>query len=217
MVMRNVRTALLVGAAAIALVGPAGMAAARDLDTHVMTVEVPGGGVAEIRYTGSVPPQVVFNPAPAPLSAFAPYGAFFGPTSPFAELERISAAMDRETASLMRQAEILTQTPASATNQPIEAVLGNMPPGATSYSMVSTWSGNGVCTQSIEITTPANGGKPHVVSHSSGNCGLAPPGTMGPVGTPTVPAPTRRPDILETGTHGSSPYPDLIREATWQR
>jgi hypothetical protein len=91
-----------------------------------------------------------------------------------------------------------------------------MPPGTASYTMVSTWSGNGVCTQSVEITTPANGGKPRVVSHSSGNCGSA-PGTMGPVGTPTIPAPTHRPDILETGTHESSPYPGLIREATWQR
>jgi hypothetical protein len=215
MVMRNVRTGLLVGATAIALVGPAGMAAARDLDTHVMTVEVSGGGVAEIRYTGDVPPQVVFNPAPAPLNALAPY-AFFGPASPFAELERISAAMDREAASLMRQAEMLTQMPAFATNQPIEAVMGNMPPGTASYTMVSTWTGNGVCTQSVEITTPANGGKPRVVSQTSGNCGSA-PGTTGPIGTPTMPAPTHRPDILETGTHGTSPYPGLIRDATWQR
>jgi hypothetical protein len=216
MVMRNARTALLVGVAAIALVGPAGVAAARDLDTHVMTVEVPGGGVAQIRYTGDVPPQVVFNPTAATLSALAPYGAFFGPASPFAELERISAAMDREAASLMRQAEMLTQTPAFAANQPIEAVLGNIPPGATSYSMVSTWSGNGVCTQSVAITTPANGGKPGVVSHSSGNCGST-PGTMGPVGTPTIPAPSHRPDILETGVHGNSAYPGLVREAAWQR
>jgi hypothetical protein len=216
MVMRNVRTGLLVGATAIALAGSAGMAGARDLDTHVVTVDVPGGGVAEIRYTGDVPPQVVFNPAPAPLSAFAPYGAFFGPASPFAELERISAAMDREAASLMRQAEMLTQTPAFSGNQPIRAVLGNMPPGTAGYTMISTWSGNGVCTQSMEITTATNGGKPRVVSHSSGNCGSA-PGTKGPIGTPTIPAPTHRPDILETGTHGSSPYPGLIREATWQR
>jgi hypothetical protein len=216
MVMRNVRTGLLVGATAIALAGSAGMAAARDLDTHVMTVEVPGGGAAEIRYTGDVPPQVVFNPAPAPLSALAPYGAFFGPASPFAELGRISAAMDREAASLMRQAEMLTQTPAFTTNQPIQAVLGNMPPGATSYSMISTWSGNGVCTQSVEIITPTNGGKPRVVSHSSGNCGSA-PGTIGPIGTPTLPPPAQRPDILETGVHGNSPYPGLVREATWQR
>src|SRR5271166_163388 len=50
MVMRKVRTALLAGTAAVAVAGLSGVALARDL--HVMTVRLPGGGVAEIRYTG---------------------------------------------------------------------------------------------------------------------------------------------------------------------
>jgi hypothetical protein len=79
MVMQVFRTALLAGAAAIAVAGLSGVAAARDLNTHVMTVEVPGGGVAEIRYTGDLPPQVVFSPAPTALGAFMPFGAFSGP------------------------------------------------------------------------------------------------------------------------------------------
>jgi hypothetical protein len=215
MVMRNVRTAILAGVAAIAVAGLSGVAAARDLNTHVMTVEVPGGGVAEIRYTGDVPPQVVFSPAPTTWSASTPFGAFFGSASPFAELERLSAAMDREAASLMRQAEQLAHAPTVRGNQPIEATFGNLPPGTTSYTMVSTWSGNGVCSQSVEITSPANGGQPRVVSHSSGNCGSA-PGSVGPIGTPTVPAPTHRPDMIETGLHGNAPYPGLVREASWQ-
>ena len=103
--MRNVRTAILAGATATAVAGLAGVAMARDLNTHVMTVEVPGGGVAEIRYSGDVPPQVVLSPAPVGLGSLAPFGSFFGPASPFAELERISAAMDREAASLMRRAD----------------------------------------------------------------------------------------------------------------
>ncbi len=214
--MRNVRTALLAGAAAIAVAGFSGMAAARDLNSHVITVEVPGGGVAEIRYKGDVPPQVVFNPALAAFGAFTPFGAFFGPASPFAELERILAAMDREAASLMHQAEMLTRAPALAANQPIEAVLGNLPSGTASYTMVSTWFGNGTCSQSFEITSPANGSKPRIVSHSSGNCGSA-PGSLGPIATPTTPAPTNRPDILETGVNGNSPYPGPVREAVWQR
>ena len=176
--MRVFRTALLAGAAAIAVAGLSGVAAARDLNTHVRTVQVPGGGVAEIRYTGDVPPQVVFSPAPTALGAFMPFGAFFGPASPFATLDRISAAMDREAASLMRQAEMLANAPAFAPNQPIEMALGNLPPGTESYSMASTWSGNGVCTWSVEITSPANGGKPRVVSHSSGNCRSAPGSTV---------------------------------------
>jgi len=213
--MRNVRTAILVGVAAIAVAALSGVAAARDLNTHVMTVEVPGGGVAEIRYTGDVPPQVVFSPAPTTLSAFTPFGAFFGSAPPFTELERISAAMDREAASLMRQAELLARAPALGANQVIETGLRSLPPGTTSYTMMSTWSGNSVCSQSIEITSPANGGQPRVVSRSSGNCGSA-PSSAAPIGTPTVPAPTHRPDMIETGLYGNAPYPGLVREASWQ-
>lgn len=214
--MRSVRNALLAGGAAIAVAGFSGVAAARDLTPHVMTVQLPGGGVAEISYTGEIPPQVVLSPAPAPLTAFAPLGASYGPASPFATLDRISAAMDQEAASLMRQAELLANAPAFAPNRAIEAALRNMPPGTESYSMVSTWSGTGVCTQSVEITTPANGGKPRVVSHSSGNCGMA-PGSAGAVRTPTMPAPTPRPDIIETNAHGAPAYAGLVREAAWQR
>jgi hypothetical protein len=216
MVMRVFQTALLTGAAVIAVAGLSGVAPARDLNTHVMTVQVPGGGVAEIRYTGDVPPRVVFSPAPAVLGAFMPYSAFFGSASPFATLDRISAAMDREAASLMRRAAMLANAPAFAPNQPIEMAVGNLPPGTESYSMVSTWSGNGVCTQSVEITSPANGGKPRVVSHSSGNCGSVPgSGSTGVIRTPTLPAPTHSPDILET--HGPAPSGSLVREAAWQR
>ena len=147
--MRVFRTALVAGAVAITAAGLSGVAATRDLNTHVMTVQLPGGGIAEIRYTGDLPPQVVFSPAPTALGAFLPFGAFFGPASPFATLDRISAAMDREAASLMRQVEMLANAPAFSPNQPIEMALGNLPPGTESYSMVSTWSGNGVCPQSV--------------------------------------------------------------------
>jgi len=210
--MRNVRTGLLAGAAAVALAGLSGVAAARDRNTHLMTVQLPGGSIAAIRYTGDVPPQVVLSPAPAEFGAPMPSSAFFGPGSPFAMLDRMSAAMDREAASLMRQAEMLANAPAFAGNQPIEATLRNVPTGTESYTMVSTWSGNSVCTQSVEITSPANGGQPRVVSHSSGNCGSL-PGSAGVIGTPALPAPTHRPDIIET--HGTSLYAGLVREAAW--
>src|SRR6516165_1538481 len=132
MVMRSVRTAILVGVAAIAVAGLSGVAAARDLNTHVMTVEVPGGGTAEIRYTGDVPPPVVFSPAPTTSSVIEPFSAFLGPAAAFAELERMSAAMDREVASLMRQAEVFARAPALGGSQPIEAALRGPPPGTTS-------------------------------------------------------------------------------------
>ena len=103
-----------------------------------MTVQLPGGSIAAIRYTGDVPPQVVLSPAPAEFGAPMPSSAFFGPGSPFAMLDRMSAAMDREAASLMRQAEMLANAPAFAGNQPIEATLRNVPTGTESYTMVST-------------------------------------------------------------------------------
>jgi hypothetical protein len=214
--MRNVRTILLAGIAAVALAGLSGAAVAKDLDPHLMTVQLPGGGVAEIRYTGDVPPQVVFNPAPPPWDAFMPAASFYGPDSPFALLDRIAAAMDQGAASLMRRAEILANAPAFGGNQPIEAALRNLPAGSQSYTMVSTWSGNGVCTQSVEISSPANGGQPRVVSRSSGNCGSQ-PSSAPVIGAPRTPAPTHRPDIIETRAYGTQPYAGLVREATWQR
>jgi hypothetical protein len=123
--------------------------------------------------------------------------------------------MDRETTNLIRQAETLASAPAFARTQPIEAALRNLPPGTQSYTMVSTWSGNGVCTQSVQITSPANGGQPRVVSNSSGNCGSG-PGSTGVIGTPGTPAPRHGPDILETRAYRPQPYPGLVREAGWQ-
>ena len=116
----------------------------------------------EIRYTDDIPPQVLFSPALTASSAFPLLGTLFGPASPFAALDRISAAIDREAASLMRQAEMLANAPAFATNRPIEAALGNLPLGTESYSMMSTLSGNGVCSRasrSPRRPTAANRGR----------------------------------------------------------
>src|SRR5579863_8308821 len=98
MVMRTLRTALLAGVAASAI-GLSGAALAESPQTHVMTVRLPDGGVEEIRYTGDVPPQIVFAAGPASTDVFAPLPSFFGPGSPFAALDRISAEMDRQAAA----------------------------------------------------------------------------------------------------------------------
>ena len=51
-------------------------------------------------------------------------------------------------------------------------------PGALAYSVVSESFGNNVCTRTTEITTPPDGGKPKVVSQTSGNCNESPGGAL---------------------------------------
>lgn len=222
--MRTLHKALFAGVAAVALAG-SGAAMAQNSQTHVMTVRVPNGGVAEIRYTGDVAPQVVVRSGPAAADALPVLPSVFGAGSPFAMLDRISAEMDREAAAMFRETEALAQHARSG--QPIAVAL---PGGGQAYSFVSTMSGNGVCTQSVEITSTGNG-PPKVVSHSAGNCGPA-GGTSGAVNLPAAPAPAgernpvwtstpaQRPapvpgqDLILTGAQGKKPYSGLVREIT---
>lgn len=206
--MRTLRTALLAGVAAIAA-GVSGAALAQSPQSHVMTVRLPGGGVEEIRYTGDVPPQVVVGEAPAATDVFAPMPSLFGPRSPIAALDRISAEMDRQAALMFRQADAMAAQARSG--QLSEAATGNLPPGSADYSFVSTMSGNGVCTRSVEITSSGNGSPPRVVSHSSGNCGAA-PGASGSISLPAAPAPASRPDVVWTSATGPRPYAGLVSE-----
>jgi hypothetical protein len=170
--MRNARTAILGGVAALALAGTAGVALAGTSALHTMTVEMPGGGTAHIEYSGKVAPKVTFGTAPFAAGPFA--AAFFGPNSPFAAMDRISAAMNRQMDSLM---QATWAAPMWAPNGLLQARLGNAPlknapKGAEQYSFVSTFGGNGnFCTRSMEMTSRGAGTKPHVVTHSSGNCG----------------------------------------------
>lgn len=209
MVVRSLHTAFAVGIAT-ALVGLSGPASAQGSNTHVMTVRLPGGGTAQISYTGNAAPRVSVSDAPAPLAAFIPMRSFFGPGSPFAALERISAEMDREAAAMLRQADLLAAEARSG--QLGEAALHGLPRGGESYSFVSTLSGSGVCSQSVEITSQGNGAPPRVVRHSSGNC-TALPGGAGSVNLPAAPAtPATRPDVVWTSAPGAKPYAGLVRE-----
>src|ERR1051325_6090982 len=185
--MRAFRTALLGGLAAFALAGIAGTAAAQSANSHVMQVRLPGGGTAEIPYVGDVPPRAAVNAEPTSLAAF-PFPSFFGPGSPFAAARRISAEMDRQMAAMLARAESLTAQARSGSPQVIEAALGKLPTGSQHYSFVSTMSGNGVCTRSVQITSQGNGAPPKVVSHSSGNCGPA----VGPDASGTLNLPVAR-------------------------
>src|ERR1051325_6151240 len=191
--MRAFRTALLGGLAAFVLASIAGTAAAQSAKSHVMQVRLPGGATAEIHYVGDVPPRVVVNAEPTSLAAFDPFPSFFGPGSPFVAMQRISAEMDRQMAAMLARAESLTAQARSGSPQVIEAALGKLPTGSQHYSFVSTMSGNGVCTRSVQITSQGNGAPPKVVSHSSGNCGPA----VGPDASGTLNLPVARPPVQD--------------------
>lgn len=164
--MQRLRIAFLMSAVAIAaveLVSPAEAqtVAHKSADTHVLVVRLPDGSLERIRYAGDRPPQIRFDSQPD-SGLFDP----FWPSAPFADLDLISAAMDREAAAMMQQADSMMQ---ASPGNPTEVGLNRLPSGMQGYSMVSTMSGNGVCTRRVRYFSSADG-KPHFASSTSGNC-----------------------------------------------
>lgn len=188
--MRSVRKAILAGAAAIALIGVAGWATAEIQNDHVLDVRLPDGSLAHIRYVGDTPPTVSFSPPPIALSILSPAPDALGPSSPFAALDRISQAMDRQADAMLR--DIATQPmPPLAGAGLTRADLAKLPPGLGGFSMVSTMSGNGVCTRSVEYRALGDGKPPQVVTHTTGSCSAQ---EKGPATTSGATAEAPRPD-----------------------
>jgi hypothetical protein len=160
----------------------AGVASAETANTHVMTVRLPNGMVEQIRYIGDVPPQVVFVPQAIAYE------------SPFAMLDRMTTMMDRQAEAMMRTINAMMAQPFPSTT---EAAFGALPTGA------------GVCMRSVQITYTGHG-QPHVVSHTSGNCGGS-SGTAAPVQLPAPSAPAHQPQTIEV--KASTPYQDLVHPA----
>lgn len=166
--MQGLRKAVLAGAAVIALVGVAGLAAAEIKNAHVLDVRLPDGSMAHIRYVGDTPPTVSFAPAPSAFSIFSAVSDPFGPGSPFAALEQIAQGMDRQAEAMLREA---SARPGPFTGPDLMQVdIGKLPPGAQGFSMVSTMSGNGLCTRSVEYRSLGDGKPPQVVTRTSGAC-----------------------------------------------
>ncbi|MGH7092050.1 MAG: hypothetical protein ACREFB_00770 [Stellaceae bacterium] len=221
--MRTVCNSLLAGVAVIAVAGFSGGAYAQSPQAqqiHEMTIQLPGGGVEQIRYIGDAAPRVYVNTAPQARAAALP--SLFGPDSAFAQFERISEQMDRQADALLRETAVLAAQPSLARLQVTD--FANLPPDSQGYSFVSTMSGNGVCTQSMQATSTGNG-PPRVVTHTSGNCGPT-GGTSGTIALPPAMAPqhraheimtrshpvqTRRPDVIMTRAEGARPYAGLVR------
>ena len=185
--MRLTRTLLVAGVAATVV---AGVATAAALNTHTLTVRLPGGGIERIVYTGDVAPRVEVAPAAAaPVVWLGPPG--FDDTA-FAAMDQISAQMDREMAAMIRQADALDSGAVTGAGPLTFASDGGLPAGARSFSFVSTTSGNGVCSRSVEITSAGDGREPSVVRRSSGRCGpSAAPTVSRSLDTAPAPSPDR--------------------------
>jgi hypothetical protein len=193
-------------------IGLCGIALAQSPQVHVMSVALPGGGVAQIRYVGSVAPQIYVSDAPTMTLS-----AMLGAGSPFAELDRISAAMDSQADQLLRQAAAMAAAGPAQLNP---TAIGALPAGAQEYQFVSTINGDNFCSRSVEITSQGNGAAPRVVTHTSGNCAAAPaPGTPGfqmptPTQLPTAPAPSNGPRMIMTKATDAQPQAARVQEAS---
>jgi len=177
------RTAILASAAALAIAGLAGTAAAHSINSHVLNVRLPDGSVEHIRYTGDQPPAVSFAPLPA-SPGFQPADSFFGVGSPFAVMDRISAMMDRDADAMLRRMSRLDRMTFDHPGV-LSVDLRDLPPGAEGYSSVSTMSGGHVCTRTMEYDATGHG-KPRVKTSVSGDCSGA--------GHPSFDAPAFTPD-----------------------
>lgn len=140
--MRIAKNLLLAGAAALALAGGAGLALAQPL--HSMMVRLPDGGLAQIQYSGNVPPRVAFVPE-------SPAAEYDHLASPFAMLDRISAQIDRDMDALI--SDVAMGSPFVNPVRVFDVDMHNLPPDTMQYSVVSTTAGDGnFCTRSMEIT-----------------------------------------------------------------
>jgi hypothetical protein len=169
--VQKFRTLILAGAAIAAAAAIAGSAAAEPAKTHVLTVRLPDGSLEKIRYKGDQPPVIDIAPSAGDAVSLPVFDDFW---SPFAELERMSDAIDRETAAMLDEA---SRPDAIAYGNPdglFTMDVGRLPPGTQGYSVVSTLSGHGFCTRTTKYFSAGDGKPARVETKASGNCAPAP-------------------------------------------
>ena len=200
------RTAALIAAAVLAAAGLARASAGELAKTHILTVRLPDGSIEQIRYAGDRPPRISFSEEPAPL--LSPLFVSFGPDSPFAVLDRMSAEMDREAAALWNETARLSDFALWPSGALTEADFGALPPGARGVSIDSTLSGGHVCTRTFEYFASPQGGRPRVVTRTSGDCGPGHRRSPPSVRQPTEPG---RPGPIEVNARpGDMPAPERV-------
>jgi hypothetical protein len=147
------------------LASAAGWAAAGIKNAHVLDMRLPDGSLAHIRYIGDTPPTVSFAPAPMALSSLSSDPDL----APLTALERTTETLDRQVDAIFRQ---FNGWSAMALGDPdlTQVGLGSPNGDVQGFSMVSTMSGNGVCTRSVRYRSLGAGKPPQVVTRISGDC-----------------------------------------------
>jgi hypothetical protein len=183
--MRSISKLALAGLGLVALTGGAALAQ----EMHVMKVALPDGSVAHIRYAGDKPPQVAVVPVAQRIAV--PIMLAQPMASPFADFDRVFADMDRRMAAMMQQARMLASQPVDSSGRLETVNLGKLPAGTVRYSFMSTTSGNGTCTRSVQYISDGSAAQPKVVSQSSGDCSAM----EQPVTRVSAPAPKAAPAL----------------------
>ena len=160
--MTKSRTWLIAGAAALALAGTTAIASAQAV--HEIAVQLPGGGVEHIRYTGDAKPVVVMLPADPFAVSFAQP---FWPMRSFAAFDQMQAQMDHQMNAMLTEARAMQRAAQSGT---LNASFGTLPRGAVAYTQISTWNGKNMCTRTVRMMEPQAGGRLQTVSSTSGDC-----------------------------------------------
>ena len=209
--MQPSRILLLAGAVTAGAISLAGLAYAGDSGLKTLSLQLPGGSVTQIEYSGPVQPQVQMLPSAAPgavampaafmngPAGLTPANPFAVPADPFAQLNRISAMMDQQAAVMMQALQVVTLPHLPGTSGMMPASFGPLPMagGSASYSFVSISSGvGGGCMQSLQITSGAPGQAPQIVQHSAGACGGAKPGMTPAVQRMVPPPATATPHLI---------------------
>ena len=176
--MNLVQKTVLGGCAALAIAGAAFATGALD---HHLEVNLPGGGVAHISYAGDVAPRVEVVPAASASASGAafPGAVAVGPMffAGFDNFDRVFADMDRRMAKM----STVMQRAAVPGGDISRVALQSLPPGAVSYSVVTTSDGTHSCTRSTTMTAASGGAKPQLISKTSGDCGPEVKAPDGPV------------------------------------
>lgn len=171
--MRKFHSAVLAGAAAIAVAGSA-IAASRDV--HSLNVSMPDGTVAHITYHGDVAPNVRLEPAEALLP---PLAVFDGP---WISIDRMAAQFDASMREMVNKAGLLGRSQGAADGFSL-ARLPKHPAGVVEYYSTTISTGSGSCTRTVQVTAASQNQAPKVLSSASGDCASRPGQSMSTSGT----------------------------------